>query len=205
MFDASSKRNHDEGRASSHLELVERAGPLPGAVGTTPLALPKTGFKLGWKMKTLIGTALVVNGLSAWVAVKDYQAKKAAENKLNSATPLNSAAPPNSGTPPTYDASSPPPPGFQPNGVSHLAHRTQLRIHRLIQFNRNMRNNQQVHHRLTMMNYRLMQPSRHLQVNRSSPSPLMALIPAERNALEAVARLWIFPVSFTPSLSRCSH
>ena len=122
MFDFSSKKN--EGRASSHLELVERADPVPllGAPEPAAPAPPKKGFKLGWKMKTFIGTAAVINGLYAWVLVKNYQAKKAAGNHRNSTTPLNSATPPSNDT--SYIRNQPPP-GYQPNDVSHLSHRTQ--------------------------------------------------------------------------------
>ena len=87
MFSFSSKNN--EGRALSQLELVER--------DAVPPAVPKKkkGFKLGWKMKTVIGAFVAVNGLYAWALYSNHEAKKAAEknNQTDSATPTSSAAP----------------------------------------------------------------------------------------------------------------
>ena len=53
-------------------------------------------WKLDWKMKTLIGTGLVVNGLYVWALVSDHKANKAAEKQAQqkaAATPPGSAPP----------------------------------------------------------------------------------------------------------------
>ena len=97
----------------SRLRLVERADPeVPQAGPPVPAApAPENGFKLDWKIPTVIGTTLAVNGLLAWALVSAYKARKKA-NQSNSATPRN------------YDAIEPPN-GYSPNEVSHLTHGTQ--------------------------------------------------------------------------------
>ena len=117
-FDSSSKKNEGRAQASSRLELVERADPeVPQADPPVPAApAPENGFKLDWKIPTVIGTTLAVNGLLAWALVSAYKARKKA-NQSNSATPRNSDAfePPNGYSPNEYS----------PNEVSHLTHGTQ--------------------------------------------------------------------------------
>ena len=115
-FDSSSKKNEGRAQASSRLKLVERADPeVPQADPPVPAApaapAPENGFKLDWKIPTVIGTTLAVNGLLAWALVSAYKARKKA-NQSNSATPRNSDA---------YE----PPNGYSPNEVSHLTHGTQ--------------------------------------------------------------------------------
>ena len=122
VFGFSSKKN--EGRALSHLELVERdKQPLEvPAPRKSAVSVPKS---LSGKMKALIGAAIVVNGVFDWALLAYYHNKYANSDQLNS-DPPNSAPPsPNSATPPSnapapqqnYDSPQP--------EVSHLAHGTQ--------------------------------------------------------------------------------
>jgi len=92
------------GRASSHLELVERENPLEAAV------VSKTGSKIGWKMKTFIGTSLALNALYALSLASDYGAKKGAEAQAQvDSARLNSTTPPSSaGRPPQQNYGSSP-------------------------------------------------------------------------------------------------
>jgi hypothetical protein len=122
LFDSSSKKN--EGRALSHLELVERdKQPLevPAPRTSVPLALsaPKS---LSGKMKALIGAAIVVNGVFDWALLAYYHNKYGNSNSdpPNSVPPSPSPATPPSNVPaPQQNYVSP-----QPE-VTHLTHVTQ--------------------------------------------------------------------------------
>ena len=81
-------------------------------------------------MKSVIGTALVVNGVLAWALLSNHEANKFKANQSNSTTPPGSATPP-SNTPQQNYGSLPneysSPYGYSqteysPPNVSHLTH-----------------------------------------------------------------------------------
>ena len=105
MFDSSSK---NEGRDSSHLELVERANP-----STAARHAPEERA-LGWKMKSLIGAGLGAQGLMDWYLL-DHINSNANQASSTPPSPGAETAPSNT---PQQNYGSPPP-------VSHLTHGTQ--------------------------------------------------------------------------------
>jgi hypothetical protein len=117
LFDSSSKKN--EGRALSHLELVERdkqplevPAPsrrperLPERVPLLEPAPESEGVKLSGKMKALIGAGLVVTIAADWAILAHFRNTSTNSNQSDS-TPPDSA-------PPSLSAE-----------VSHLTHVTQ--------------------------------------------------------------------------------
>ena len=104
VFDSSSKEN--EARDST-LALYK---------GDTKPPTPKGSVKLGWKLKALLGAAIVANGAFDWALVDHLMNS----NKKQYSPPPSS---PSSATPP----SNPPQQnyGFPTSGVSCLTHGTQ--------------------------------------------------------------------------------
>ena len=145
MFTSSSKKN--EGRFSSHVELVQR--DLDGPEAATPAARPAepaaeaavAKTKMGWKMKTFIGTSVALNALLGYGLLRknegnkarNYEGNKTAENQQQHwhAEQQAAAAPPGSAPQSSSAAGGTPQQnygqnyGYPQNAVSQLTHGTQ--------------------------------------------------------------------------------
>jgi hypothetical protein len=134
LFDFSSK---NEGRALSHLELVERdKQPLevPPPRKSTPLAVlaPKS---ISGKMKALIGVGMVATIAADWALLSHFHHLYDNSNPSDS-TPPNSS--PNFATPPSNAPAPQQNYVFPQAAVSHLLMELNrlMGIHRMVQLNR---------------------------------------------------------------------
>ena len=135
LFDSSSNRN--EGRALSHLELVERdKQPLevPPPRKSTPLAVlaPKS---ISGKMKALIGVGMVATIAADWALLSHFHHLYDNSNPSDS-TPPNSS--PSFATPPSNAPAPQQNYVFPQAEVSHLLMELNrlMGIHRMVQLNR---------------------------------------------------------------------